>query len=72
MQSCLKNWNRIKQIEGHKKARLSKSRQFNTSYTAPLGGQERSYLTRIESLYLLSWVPSKGKEYMRSPAAPLF
>ena len=29
---------RIKQIEGYKRAMLSKSRQSNTSYTTPLGG----------------------------------
>ena len=59
-------------MEGYKRAILSKSRQSNTSYTAPPGGQKQSYLTRTESPYLLFWVYNKGKEYIQLPTAPLF
>ena len=51
---------------------LSKSCQPSTSYTAQLGGRERSYLTRMESPYLLSRARGKGKERMRSLAVSLF
>jgi len=51
---------------------LSKSRQSDTAHTAQLGRRERSYLTRTESPYSLSWVRSKGKEHIRLPAIPPF
>ena len=59
-------------MERRERAILSKSRQSNVSYAAQLGGRERSYLTRTESLYLLSRACSKGKERMRLPTIPLF
>jgi hypothetical protein len=49
-------------MEERERAMLSKSRQSNTSYAAPLGGRERSHLTRTESPCLLSQVRGKGKE----------
>jgi len=67
-----KLWDRTKQIKGHKRAMLSKSRQSNTACTTQPGRQERSYSTRTESPHLPSWVYSKGKERMWSPAAPSF
>ena len=63
---------RIKQLEGRKRAILSKSRRSNTSYTTPLGGYEWSYPTRTESPYLLFQVYSKGKEYIQLLAVLLF
>jgi len=55
-------WDRTEQVEGRKRAILSKSCQSNTSYTAQPGRRERSYLTRTESSCLLSRVCGKGKE----------
>ena len=65
-------WDRTKQIEGHKKAMLSKSHQSNASYVTQLGGREQSYLTRTESPSLLSRIRGKGKECMQLPTAPSF
>ena len=65
-------WDRTKQMEGRERAMSSKNRQSNISYTAQPGRQKRSRSTRIESPYLLSWVYSKGKEYMRLSTAPSF
>ena len=64
--------NRTKQIEGRKRAILSKSRQSKVSLTTQLSRRERSHLTRTESPCLPSWVRGKGKERMQSPTVPLF
>ena len=55
-------WDRTKQIGVYKRAILSKSHQFNASYTAQLGRQEQSYLVKMEFPHLPSRVYSKGKE----------
>ena len=55
---------RTKRVERQERAILSKNRQSNTSYTAQSSKRERSYLARIESPYLLSWVYNKGKKHI--------
>ena len=65
-------WDRTKHTERCERAILSESRQSNISCATQLGGRERSYLTRTESLRLLSRARSKGKERMRLPITPLF
>ena len=63
---------RIKQIEGRKRAILSKSYQSDASYAAQPGRQKQSYLTRTESPSSLFQIRGKGKERMWLPAVPSF
>lgn len=65
-------WDRTEYMERRERAMSSESRQSDTSRTAQLGGRERSCSTRTESPRSPSQVRGKGKERMRSPAAPSF
>ena len=65
-------WDRTEHTERRERAMSSESRQSDISRAAQPGGRERSHSTRTESPRSPSRARGKGKERMRSPAAPSF